>query len=165
LAADCLKIRFPSGSVGSIPTFGIVRSVLPWLWSSRLTWRATVPLTAALCLIIVATAGIGGTPGTTVLIGSVVVWLLLLSRMADNEARHVLAVAHTQGRTPPARRVRRLLFPWWARATVALGVVAATVAAAWTLDSDWPVALTLALGLAIAWLLERGVISLRAPRA
>ncbi len=165
MAPGCLKIRFPPGSVGSIPTFGIMRSVLPWLWSSRLTWRATVPLTAALCVTIVATAGIGGAPGATVLLGSVVVWLLLLSRMADNEARHVLAVARVSGRKVPEYRVRRLLFPWWGRATVGLGALAVTVAAFAALESDGLGALVFVLAFVVALLVERAVIGLRTRRA
>ena len=165
MTPGCLKIRFPSGSVGSIPTFGIMPSVLAWLWRSRLTWRATIPLTAALCLTIVATAGIGGTPGTVVLIAAAGGWLLLLSRMFDNEARHVAAVARAQGRTPPETRVRRLLFPWWARAALASGVLAVTVAAASALESDGLVALTLVLALGTAWLVERTVIAVRSRSA
>jgi hypothetical protein len=141
-----------------------MRSTLAWLWGSRLTWRATIPVTAVLCMTIVVFAGIGGTTGGVVLIGAAVVWLLLLSRMSDNEARHIAAVARTEGRTPPESRVRRLLFPWWGRATLALGVLAVTVAAALVLESDGLVVLAFALALAVSWLFERAVIALRSPR-
>jgi len=120
-----------------------------------------MPLTGALCLTIVATAGIGGTPGALVLIAAAVVWGLLLSRMFDNEARHVAAVAVGQGRTPPERRVRRLLFPWWARAALASGVLAVTFASASALENDGLVALTFVLALGTAWLVERSVIAVR----
>jgi len=139
--------------------------MLSWLWRSRLTWRAAVPLTAALCLAIVATAGIGGTVGGIALIGSVVVWLLLLARLSDNEARHVLATAQASGRPAPERRVRRLLFPWWARAVAGLGALALTAAAFATLDSDGLTALVFLLAAGTAWLVERAVITLRSPRA
>jgi len=138
-----------------------MRSLLDWLWRSRLTWRATIPLTAALCLTIVATAGIGGTPGAVVLISAALVWGILLSRMFDNEARHVAALARAKGRTPPERRVRRLLFPWWARAVLLFGVLAVTVASAAVLESDGLVVLTLVLALGTAWLVERSVIEVR----
>lgn len=120
-----------------------------------------MPLTAALCLTIVATAGIGGTPGVVVLIAAAVVWGLLLSRMFDNEARHVAAVAVARGRTPPERRVRRLLFPWWGRAALVSGVLAVTVASASALESDGLVALTFGIALGTAWLIERSVIAVR----
>ena len=120
-----------------------------------------MPLTAALCLTIVATAGLGGTPGAVVLIAAAVVWGLLLSRMFDNEARHVAAVAVARGRTPPERRVRRLLFPWWGRAALVSGVLAVTVASASALESDGLVALTFGIALGTAWLVERLVIAVR----
>ena len=140
-------------------------SVLKQVWNARLTWRAAIPITTVFCLAIVVTAGIGGAPGTVTLLGLVASWLLLLSRMADNEARHVLAVATANGRTVPARRLRRLFLPWWARATLGLGVLAATLAAIALSDSDGLVALVFALSFAAAWAVERSVIAVRARSA
>jgi hypothetical protein len=137
-------------------------SVLRQVWNSRLTWRAAIQLTAALCLAVLVTAGIDGTPGAVALITVVVAWLLLLSRISDNEARHVLAVARANGRTVPERRVRRLFVPLWARATLGLGVLAATLAAIAAFENDGLIALVFALAFGAAWLAERAVIALRA---
>ena len=85
--------------------------MLAWLWSSRLTWRASVPVTAVLCLAIVVAAGIPGRAGPVLLVTAAVAWVVLLTRMSDNEARHVAEVARSQGREAPRSRVRRLLYP------------------------------------------------------
>ena len=137
-------------------------SVLRQVWNARLTWRAAIPMTAVFCLAIVVTAGIGGAPGTVTLLALVASWLLLLSRMADNEARHVLAVASANGRTVPARRVRRLLLPWWARAALGVGALGVTLAAIAAFENDGLIALVFALAFAAAWLVERAVIAVRA---
>ena len=108
------------------------------------------------------TAGIGGTPGTVGLLALVAAWLLLLSRMSDNEARHVLAVASANGLTVPARRVRRLLLPWWARAILGLTALGVTLAAIAAFESDGLIALVFALAFGGAWLAERAVIAMRA---
>ena len=136
--------------------------MLRQVWNSRLTWRAAIQSTAVLCVAIFVTAGIGGTFGTVALLALVAAWLLLLSRMSDNEARHVLAVATANGRTVPARRVRRLLLPWWARAALGLGALGATLAAVATSESDGLIALVFVLAFGAAWLAERAVIAIRA---
>ena len=137
-------------------------SVLRQVWNARLTWRAAIPVTAVFCLAIVVTAGIGGTPGAVALITLVVGWLLLLSRMSDNEARHLVAVADANGRTVPARRVRRLLLPWWARAALGVGALGVTLAAIAAFENDGLIALVFALAFGAAWLVERAVIAVRA---
>ena len=141
-----------------------MRSTLAWLWGSRLTWRAAVPVTAALGLMVVVAAAIPGITGAVVMIAATVVWLVLIGRMSDNEARHVVAVARAQGREPSRSRVRRLLFPWWARAILVLGVLAVTIAAVSASESDGPVLLAFVLALASSWLIEQAVIALRRPR-
>ena len=98
------------------------------------------------------------------MLGLVAAALLLVSRMSDNEARHVLAVANANGRTVPARRLRRLLVPWWARVLLALGALGVALAAGAAFDSDGVIALVFALALGAAWLAERAVIALRARR-
>lgn len=140
-------------------------SMLGQIWNARLTWRAAIQATAVLCVAILVTAGIGGTPGAVALLALGAAWLLLLSRMSDNEARHVLAVARANGRTVPARRVRRLLLPWWARATLGLGALAVTLAALAAFESDGLVVLVFALAFGAAWLAERAVIAVRARRS
>jgi hypothetical protein len=139
--------------------------MLRQVWGSRLTWKAAILATAVLCAAIAVTAGIGGTPGTVGLLALVGGWLLLLSRMSDNEARHVLAVAAAGGRTAPARRVRRLLLPWWARATLGLAALTATLAAVAAFESDTAIALVATGAFGCAWLTERAVIAVRARRA
>ena len=118
-------------------------------------------MTAVLCVAILVTAGIGGTAGAVALLTLVAAWLLLFSRMSDNEARHVLAVANANGRTVPARRVRRLLLPWWARAAFGLAALGVTLAAIVALESDGLIALVFALAFGTAWLAERAVIAVR----
>ncbi len=135
------------------------------VWNARLTWRAGIQATALLCAAILVTAGIGGTLGVVALLALVAAWLLLFSRMSDNEARHVLAVATASGRTVPARRVRRLLLPWWVRASLGLAALGVTLAALAAFDSDVLVALVFALAFGSAWLAERAVIAVRARRA
>jgi hypothetical protein len=136
--------------------------VLRQVWNSRLTWKAAIQLTVVLCVAILVTAGIGGTLGTVALLVLVAAALLLISRMSDNEARHVLAVASANGRTVPARRVRRLLLPWWVRAAFGLAALGVTLAAIVELDSNGPIALVFALAFGAAWLAERAVIAVRA---
>lgn len=148
-----------------ILSFGIMPLVLTRVWNSRLTWSAAIPVTAVLCLAIVATAGIGGTPGAVALISSVVGWLLLLSRMSDNEARHALAVASANGRTAPMRSVRRLFFPWWGRAVLGLGALGITLAAIAVFESDGLIVLIFALAFVAGRLVERAVVAVRARHA
>jgi hypothetical protein len=135
--------------------------VLRRVWNARLTWRAAIQLTVVLCVAILVMAGIGGTLGTVALLVVVAAALLLISRMSDNEARHVLAVANADGRTVPPRRVRRLLLPWWVRAAFGLAALGVTLAAIVALDSDGPIALVFALAFGGAWLAERAVIAVR----
>ena len=139
--------------------------MLRQVWNSRLTWRAAIQLTLVLCVAILVTAGIGGTPGTVGLLTLVAAALLLISRMSDNEARHVLAVARASGRTVPARRVRRLLLPWWARATLGLAALGVTFGAIAAFESDSLIALVVVLAFGAAWLAERAVIAVRARSA
>jgi hypothetical protein len=134
------------------------------VWNARLTWRAGIQATAVLCVAILVTAGIGGTTGAVALLALVAGWLLLFSRMSDNEARHVLAVASANGRTVPARRVRRLLLPWWVRATFGVAALGVTLAAIATLESDSLIALVFVLAFGAAWLAERAVIAVRSRR-
>lgn len=138
--------------------------MLRQVWNARLTWRAGIQATAVLCVAILVTAGIGGTVGAVALLTLVAAWLLLFSRMSDNEARHVLAVASANGRTAPARRVRRLLLPWWARAASGLAALVVTLAAIATLESDGLIALVVAVAFGAAWLAERAVIAVRSRR-
>ena len=145
----------------SAPRRSAAAGSLAWLWGSRLTWRATIPSTAVLCLTIVLAAGIPGMVGPVVLITAAAAWLVLLGRMSDNEARHVAALARAQGRPLSGSRVRRLLFPWWARAILMLGVLAVTVAAISASESDGLVILVLVFGVAVSWLIEQAVIALR----
>ena len=135
------------------------------VWNARLTWRAAIQLTVVLCVAILVMAGIGGTLGTVALLVLVAAVLLLVSRMSDNEARHVLAVASANGRTVPARRVRRLLLPWWVRAALGLGALGVTLAAIAASESDGLIALVFALAFGAAWLAERAVIAVRARRS
>ncbi|HUQ22009.1 MAG TPA: hypothetical protein VM049_03250 [Gaiellaceae bacterium] len=132
------------------------------VWNARLTWRAGLQATAVLCVAILVTAGIGGAAGAIALLALVAAWLLLFSRMSDNEARHVLAVASASGRTIPLRRVRRLLLPWWVRAALGVAALGATLAAIVAFDSDGLSALVFALAFGSAWLAERAVIAVRA---
>ncbi|MDQ3068064.1 MAG: hypothetical protein M3R12_13095 [Actinomycetota bacterium] len=136
--------------------------MLGWIWRSRLTVSAAVVVTTATCLAIFAGTGIGGMPGLVVSATTIVVWLFVVSRLLDNEARHVAAVAQARGRPIPVRRLRRLLFPWWARGALSLVVLAVTAASVWVLDGDGAVGLTFVLALAGAWAIERAVIALRA---
>ena len=57
--------------------------------------------------------------------------------------------------------VRGLLLPWWARATLGLGALGATLATIATFDSDGLIALVFALAFGGAWLAERAVIAVR----
>ncbi|MBA3476711.1 MAG: hypothetical protein H0T10_08180 [Actinobacteria bacterium] len=160
-----LVLSLSLGDAGPFQPFGIMPLVLTRVWNSRLTWSAAIPVTAVLCLAIVATAGIGGTPGAVALISSVVGWLLLLSRMSDNEARHALAVASANGRTAPMRSVRRLFFPWWGRAVLGLGALGITLAAIAVFESDGLIVLIFALAFVAGRLVERAVTAVRARHA
>jgi hypothetical protein len=137
--------------------------MLARVWRSRLTWRTSITLTAVACLAFLATAGIEGTPGTIFALVFFLGWFVLLIKMADNEARHVVQLAQQKGSPAPRRQLRTLLVPWWARACGAFGVFAVTVVAIRRFD-DGLAALTFVLALAAAWLIEKTVIALRSPR-
>ena len=137
--------------------------MLARVWRSRLTWRASIALTASACLIFLATAGISGTPRTIVALVFLLGWIGLLARMADNEARHIARLAQAKGSPAPEWRLRRLLFPWWARVVLTLGVLAVTLAGISRFEDGLAV-LTFVLALGAAWLVEQAVIALRRPR-
>ncbi len=107
-------------------------------------------------------AAIGGAPGAVVTATTLAGWLFLIARLADNEARHAAAIATAKGRPLPRQRLRRLLFPLWARAVLFLAALAATLVAAWQLESDGLVVLTYGAALGAAWLIERLVTGIRA---
>ena len=134
--------------------------MLARIWRSRLTWRTTFALTAVGCLTILAAAGIQGTPGTVFALVFLVGWFVLLGKMSDNEARHAVQLAQRKGTSAPKRHTRMLLYPWWARVCVVVGVLILTLVAISKFD-DGVAALTFVLALAAAWLVERTVIALR----
>ena len=132
--------------------------MLAQVWRSRFTWKASLGLTAAGCLTIVAAAGIEGTPGTVFALIFLAGWFVLFGKMADNEARHAVRVAQAKGSPAPRRHLRRLLVPWWVRACGVVGVLALTLAAISRFD-DGLAALTFVLALLGAWLVEQAVIA------
>jgi hypothetical protein len=134
--------------------------MLARIWRSRLSWRTTFALTAIGSLTILAAAGIEGTPGTVFALVFLVGWFALLGKMSENEARHVVQLAQRKGTPTPKRQTRMLLFPWWARLCVLVGVLGVTLVAISKFD-DGVAALTFVLALAAAWLVERTVIALR----
>ncbi len=135
--------------------------MIAWVWNSRLTWRASFVVTAALCMAVLGSTGIGGAATGAVTATTLTGWLFVISRLADNEARHAAVVAIAKGRPVPRQRLRRLLFPIWARATLFLAALGATLLAAWRLESNDLVALTYGASLGAAWLVERTVIAVR----
>ena len=137
--------------------------MLASVWRSRFTWKASFGLTAAGCLTILTAAGIQGTPGTVFALVFLAGWFVLLMKMSDNEARHVVRLARAKGSPAPARHLRRLLVPWWVRACGALGVLAQTLMAI-ARDDDALAALIFVLALLASWLIEKTVIAVRSPR-
>ena len=136
--------------------------MLARVWRSRLTWRTSIALTAVACLAFLATAGIEGTPGTIFAVVFFMGWFVLMIKMAENEARHVVQLARQKGTPAPKRQLRTLLVPWWARACGAFAVLGVTVVAIRRFD-DGLAALTFVLALAAAWIIEKTVIALRSP--
>jgi hypothetical protein len=137
--------------------------MLARVWRSRLTWRTSIGLTAVACLAFLATAGLEGTAGTIFAVVFFMGWFVLMIKMADNEARHVVQLARQKGTPAPKRQLRTLLVPWWARACGAFAVLGVTVVAIRRFD-DGLAALTFVLALAAAWLIQKTVIALRSPR-
>jgi dolichol kinase len=141
----------------------MIRSMLARLWRSRLTWTASIAVTAAVCVLFLATAGIGGTPGAIIALVLILGWAVLLGKMSENEARHVASLASAKGSAIPKRHLRTLLIPWWARLLLMVGVLAVLLAAI-PRFGDGLTALLFVCALGAAWLVERAVIRLRRPR-